>query len=465
MPRSMGAVAIVLAAGKGKRFHSELPKVLHRINGVPMLHHVLKAVLRSDVADRVIVVTGGSGSGQVRQATSDAFGQVEFVDQPEQLGTGDAVRRCEQTLAGFEGTVVVLNGDGPLVTPSTIRSLVETHEAASSGVCLVSARLADPTGYGRIKRDDEGRVTDIIEEADATAADAKIDEVNSGLWAFSAAQLWPALGQIEPDNVQGEYYLPEAARVVASKGTLEVVMATYPGEVQGVNDRLQLADASRELRMRHLDELAASGVTIEDPATTFIDEGVEVGRDTVLRPLTFLEGSTRIGEGCEIGPSARIVDSTVGDRAKVVFAQVLESTIGDEASVGPFAAVRPGTELGKGAKVGTFVETKKAKIGDGSKVPHLSYIGDAEIGRDVNIGAGTITANYDSETKAKSKTKIGDGAFTSSNTVLRAPVSLGKKAGTGAGAVVTKDVEDGDVVVGVPAKPMRKRKDAKGEED
>jgi bifunctional UDP-N-acetylglucosamine pyrophosphorylase/glucosamine-1-phosphate N-acetyltransferase len=429
-----------------------------------MILHVLNAVSRSDEIDRIVVVVGGQGREAVVETVSSSYPSAEFVDQPEQIGTGDAVRRCREILGDFEGTIVVLNGDGPFIRQETLDLLIREHARQGASVSLVTAKMDDPTGYGRIRRDAHGRVVEIIEEADVTQADSEIGEVNTGIWAFSPTPLWGALEEITSDNAQGEFYLPDAALVVASSSkALNTVSATDPQEVQGVNDRLQLAEASRQLRLRHLEKLAESGVTIEDPSTTFIEEGVEVGPDTLIRPSTFLEGSTRIGARCEIGPMTQIVDSEIADGATVTFSQVMSSKIGEGSSVGPFAYVRPGTELGADAKIGTFVETKKAQIGDGSKIPHLSYIGDAEIGERVNIGAGTITANYDSESKTKSKTKVGNDAFTSSNTVLRAPVSLGEGSGTGAGAVVTADVEDGEIVVGVPAKPLRKRK-AKVEE-
>ena len=447
--------AIVLAAGLGKRFKSSLPKVLHEAAGKPLVHQVMQALEEAGSTRTVVVV--GHGAAAVKESILPRWPDAEFVEQAEQLGTGHAVACCEAALGGFDGHVVVLNGDAPLINPSTIRRLVDDHVTERAAVTLLSAELEDPFGYGRIVR--EGDQVRIVEQSDATDEQAKIKEVSSGTWCFDARSLFDAIRRIGSDNAQGEFYLPDAALVIgAEQGRINIVKTTDPDEVAGANDRFQLAEVSARLRRRRLEELALSGVTIVDPSTTFIDAGVEVGADTVIHPLTFLEGSTAVGSGCTIGPSVRIVDSTVGDRAEITFAVVIGSNVGEEAKVGPFASLRPGTELGARSKVGTFVETKATRLGEDSKVPHLSYMGDAEIGRDVNVGAGTITCNYDGETKTKSKTVIGDEVLIGSDTMLVAPVTLGDRSVTAAGAVVTKDVPEGQVAVGAPAKAVRARR-------
>ncbi|HEX2054058.1 MAG TPA: bifunctional UDP-N-acetylglucosamine diphosphorylase/glucosamine-1-phosphate N-acetyltransferase GlmU [Actinomycetota bacterium] len=449
---------VVLAAGAGKRLRSELPKVLHRAAGRPLVHHVLDAAGRlAGVAKTLVVV--GNGAEQVSGYVEEQFPGAEFVLQTELLGTGDAVRRCRTALEGFRGTVLVLSGDSPLVTTATLDRLVTEHRRSGKPVTVLTATLPDPTGYGRIVRDENGEIVDLVEERDASPAIRRISEVSSGVWAFDPAPLFGALERIDNDNAQGEYYLPQAALVMAREGSgLGSVVTGDAEEIEGVNDRLQLAAAAAVLRRRKVAELARAGVTVEDPATAYVDVGSVVGHDTVIRPMTFLEGSTEVGAGCTIGPSTRLVDSVVEDGAEVSFAVVRESHIGPGATVGPFASLRPGTHLAAGAKAGTFVETKKSVIGEGSKVPHLSYVGDAEIGKGVNLAAGTITANYDTESKVKSRTVVEDGAFTGSDTTLIAPVRVGRNAGTGAGSVVTRDVEDGQIVAGVPARPFRKRK-------
>ena len=442
----------------GKRFRSPVPKVLHRAAGLPLVHHVLRAVAELDRVDRLLVVVGNQADA-VGESVRAAAPSAELVHQDELLGTGDAVRRCADALAGFDGTVLVVSGDSPLITGATLKRLVSVHDQGGSPVTLLTARLDDPTGYGRIVRDAAGRCVAIVEEADADEEQRRITEVSGGFWCFEPKALFDALERTDNDNAQKEYYLPQAAMLIAeASGSLTTVLAADPEEIGGVNDRLQLAEASRVLWRRKIEALARDGVGVEDPATTYVDVGVDVRPGTVLRPLTFLEGSTTVGSGCAIGPSTRVVDSTVEDGAEISFSVVRESHVGQGATVGPFASLRPGTSLGVGSKAGSFVEIKGSSIGDGSKVPHLSYVGDAEIGTGVNLGAGTITANYDSESKVKSKTVVGDEAFTGSDTTLIAPVEVGRRAGTGAGSVVTKDVPEGQIVAGVPAKPLRERK-------
>ena len=454
------AVGVILAAGLGKRFHSDVPKVLHRAAGKPLIEHVVASVSAARSLGRVLVVIGPSGDQVVESLRS--YPDLEFVMQPERLGTGDAVKRCQAALTDFDGDVLVVSGDGPLIRTDTVEELIQHHSKEGAAVSLLTARLDDPTGYGRIIRNEEGKVTGIVEEADADISQSSIDEVSTGVWCFNARKLFEALGSITTDNAQGELYLPDAAMVIADEiGHIYTLMAKDPLETKGVNNRSQLAEAAAVIRARIVQDLMDSGVTVEDPATTYIDAGVKVGRDTVIRPMTFLEGETVIGMGCSIGPSTRIVDSTVEDGAEVTFAVVRESVVGTGASVGPFASLRPGSVLGPSSKIGTFVETKAATIGSGSKVPHLSYIGDAEIGEDSNIGAGTITCNYDGETKTKSKTVIGDDVLIGSDTMLVAPLTIEDGAVSGAGSVITKDVGIDDVVVGSPARTVRKRKPRK----
>ncbi len=450
--------AILLAAGQGKRFKSPTPKVLHRAAGRPLIYYALSALDELEHLSRVLVVVGRERD-EVASVVLGIRPDAIIVDQTELLGTGDAVRRCREALGDYVGAVIVVPGDGPLVRASTLCSLAQQHAKTEAAVTLLTARLADPRGYGRIIKDSSGALVGIVEEADLSPTERGVDEVSSGIWCFEKVALFEALTKITNENAQGEYYLPDAALVIARLGGDTYTMtADDASEIMGVNDRAQLAAADRELRKRYMEVLAAAGVTIVDPNATYIDIGVEVGVDTTIHPMTFLEGSTRVGKGCSIGPSTRIIDSIVEDEADVTFSVVRGAHVGPSATVGPYASLRPGTRLGPHAKAGTFVEIKGSVVGEGSKVPHLSYIGDAEIGRDVNLGAGTITGNYDSESKAKATTRIEDGAFTGSDTVLVAPVRMGKGSGTGAGSVVTKDVEDGQIVVGVPAKPMRKRK-------
>ncbi|MGH2731708.1 MAG: bifunctional UDP-N-acetylglucosamine diphosphorylase/glucosamine-1-phosphate N-acetyltransferase GlmU [Actinomycetota bacterium] len=457
MPPGPQVAAVVLAAGLGKRFRSTLPKLLHPAAGRPLIWHVLRATSRIASLGPLIVVVG-HGRQQIIDAVAE-WPNATFVDQPERLGTGDAVRRAEQALAGFDGPVLVLPGDHPLITTATLEALLEHHVKTRASATLLSARLEDPTGYGRIIRAGEQGAFRVVEEADASPAQRAVTEVSTGIWCFEKEPLFRALAGVRDDNAQGEYYLPDAVWIIASEGSrVDTVPASDADEVRGVNDRSQLAEAGEGLRARHLKALMAAGVTIEDPPATYIDVGVEVGQDTVIRPLTFLEGETSIGEGCLIGPCTRIVSSMVGDGAEVTFSVVRSCTIGPRTQVGPYASLRPGTRLEARSKVGTFVEMKESILGEGSKVPHLSYMGDAVIGKNVNVGAGSITCNYDGETKRKSATVIEDGVLIGSDTMLVAPVTVGREAVTGASAVVTRDIAPGDAVIGAPARPIRRRR-------
>ncbi|HWD08978.1 MAG TPA: bifunctional UDP-N-acetylglucosamine diphosphorylase/glucosamine-1-phosphate N-acetyltransferase GlmU [Actinomycetota bacterium] len=462
MPSETSLAAIVLAAGFGKRFHSaSTPKVLHRAAGEPLVAHALTAVGALPGLDRLIVVVG-HGKEQVIGAVTARFPDAEFVTQPVPRGTGDAVAACEETLEGYDGQVVVVSGDSPLITTATLASLVDAHRRARADVTALTAVLDDPTGYGRVIRETDGTIR-IVEQADASPADQQVREVSVCFWCFEREPLFQALAKVTTGNAQGEYYLPDVVPIIASTGgRIATFMAADVTEVVGVNDRRQLAEVSAHLRARKLDALMASGVTVEDPAATYVDARVEVGPDTVLRPMTFLEGTTKVGSGCTIGPSARLVDTEVGDGAEVSFAVVKSARIGPDAQVGPFTSLRPATRLEARSKAGSFVEMKASTVGEGSKVPHLSYIGDAEIGNGVNVGAGTITCNYDGEAKVKSRTKIGDGVLLGSDTMLVAPVTVGDGAITGAGAVVTKDVKPNTVVVGAPARPLRTRRPLPG---
>lgn len=447
---------IVLAAGLGKRFKSSVPKVLHRANGRPLIHYAMAAVNGLE-ARKTIVVVGQAKNRVIDEVTKDSPKAV-FVEQPEQLGTADAVRRCYEATEGCN-PILVVNGDCPLLRTRTLAEIVNHHRKTEASATLLTARLHDPRGLGRIVRGAKGNLTRIIEEADASPAEQAIDEVSTGVWCFERAPLFDALPEVTPENAQSEYYLPDAAWVIASKGgIIDTVASADPKEGLGVNDRAQLAEAASELRARKNEKLVAAGVTIEDPSATYIDDGVEVGPDTLIRPNTYVEGETRIGKGCTIGPATRIVDSVVEDGTEVTFAVLVQSQVGPNCSVGPFAYLRPGTRLDAGAKAGTFVEINRTTIGEGSKVPHLSYLGDAEVGKNANIGAGTITGNFDGETGIKSKTVIEDDVLTGSGTTIVAPAKLAKGAVTGAGSVVTKPVDNEDVVIGIPAKPFRKRR-------
>ena len=443
-PRAQLAAAI-LAAGMGTRMRSNLPKVLHRVAGDPLISHVLDAARLSDATDVVVVV------GHGRDRVMSTLGQsVRYAVQEPQLGTGHALQKAVDLMSPVPAKILVLYGDVPLITPDTIRRMLAEGDGAA--IVVLTARVLDPTGYGRVVRDDEGRVTAIVEEADASSSQKAIDEINSGLYCFDGGWLVANLGKIER-SAKGEYYLTDLfATAVAQGREVRAILADDAAEVEGVNDREQLAEADRVLRQRFCRRVMHAGVTVVDPSTTYIGKDVLVGGDTVIQPGTHLRGMTVIGERCEIGPNTIVEDSTIGNECRILASVIEESTVADNVSVGPFSHLRPGAVISSGVKLGNYAEVKNSVIGPGVQMHHFSYVGDAEVGAETNVGAGTITCNFDGRTRKKYRTKIGKGVFLGSDTLLRAPVELGDGAQTGAGAVVTKDVPAGKLAVGVPAR-------------
>jgi bifunctional UDP-N-acetylglucosamine pyrophosphorylase/glucosamine-1-phosphate N-acetyltransferase len=434
------AAVIVLAAGEGTRMKSRLPKVLHELCGRSMLGHVLAAVRELD--PQQLVVVAGHGRERVGAETARHAPDARLVVQEWPGGTGHAVRMVTEALAIPHGTVVVTCGDMPLLRAGTLRGLVREHAAAGNAVTVLTAVAADPSGYGRIVRDRGGSLAAIVEDADATPQQRALDEINSGCYAFDGALLADAVKRVAAGRGGDQEYLTEVVAMLRGDGhRVGAVRAADPGEVQGVNDRVQLARARRACNDRLLERWMRAGVTIVDPASTWVDADVTIGGDTEIRPGTQLEGRTVIGAGATIGPACQLRDTTVADGAAVTHAVCVRAEIGPGASVGPYAYLRPGTRIGAGAHVGCHVELKNAVVGPGAKVPHLSYVGDADIGEHANIGAATIFANYDGA--AKHHTTVGAHAFTGSDTVLVAPVTVGEGAYTAAGSVITEDVPPG----------------------
>ncbi|MFY0545814.1 bifunctional UDP-N-acetylglucosamine diphosphorylase/glucosamine-1-phosphate N-acetyltransferase GlmU [Brevibacillus sp. H7] len=428
--------AVVLAAGQGTRMKSKLYKVLHPVCGKPMVQHVVDTLDAMRVEDVVVVV--GHGADAVRAALGD---RVAYALQQEQLGTAHAVQQAVPFLQGKQGTTFILYGDVPLLSSETLTALLQYHEQQQAAATVLTAKLPDPTGYGRMIRNEAGEVMRIVEHKDASPEERAIREINTGIYCFDNQKLLKSLSQVKNDNAQGEYYVTDCVGILREAGEKVVAYeAVDPEETMGVNDRVQLSEAEAYMRRRIAVRHMKNGVTIIDPASTYIDADVTIGQDTVILPGTHLRGRTSIGADCVIGPQANLTDVQVGDGVEISYSVLTESQVADKATIGPFAYVRPGSEIGTHVKIGDFVELKNAKIGKGTKVPHLSYVGDAEIGEGVNIGCGTITVNYDGA--VKHKTIVGDGSFIGCNTNLVAPVTVGRNAYVAAGSTINQNVPD-----------------------
>lgn len=434
---------VVLAAGKGTRMLSARPKVLHRVAGLPMIDHVLASAAALQPKTTTVVV---SSQAELLKAALPGHPGLTFVVQEPQRGTAHALLVAEPALRGQTGTLVLLSGDVPMLTPETLKRLLDHHTATGAAATVLTARVDRPRGYGRIVRSGE-QIARIVEERDASPAERDIREINSGIYAFALDGLFDAVRTIAPQNAQQEYYLTDLVAVYRQRGLgVETVTVSNADEIRGINSRSELAEVSRIVRQQKNDELMAAGVTIEDPATTYIDAAVQVGADTIIHPGVSLEGRTTIGVNCEIHSGVRIVDSRIGDRVTVLnHCVVTNASIADGASVGPFAHLRNEADVREKARVGNFVELKKTVLGPGSKSMHLAYLGDATIGAGVNIGAGTITCNYDGV--KKNATIIEDNAFIGSDSQLIAPVTVGKGAYVGSGTTVRVDVPAGSLAV------------------
>jgi len=439
------AAVVIMAAGLGTRMKSATPKVLHEIGGRSLVGHAV-VTARALTPEHLVVVVG-NGRELVEAHLAAVDPEAKTAVQEQQLGTGDAVRSGLTAVpVDFDGSVIVTSGDVPLLEPATLQELVAAHDKQGNAVTVLTARVPDPTGYGRIISGEDGTVAGIVEHKDATPQQRQIDEINAGIYVFDAATLRDGLSRITTDNAQGELYLTDVLAIAREDGKRVGAHVTDDAmQTEGVNDRVQLAALRAELNRRTLDKLMRDGVTIVDPNTTWVDQTVQLARDVTLLPNTQLHGATTAGSGTTIGPDTTLTDVEIGGNATIIRAHGSSSLIGDGASVGPFAYLRPGTKVGVKGKIGTFVETKNTSIGDGAKVPHLTYAGDATIGEGANIGAGTIFANYDGV--AKHPTHIGKHSFIGSNSVLVAPRTVADGAYLAAGTALTEDVGPGEIAV------------------
>jgi len=463
---------LILAAGLGTRMKSQRAKVLHELGGSPLVAHVLRAAF--ELAPGAVFTVVGHQANEVEAAVRNeaereeqtgtgalqvpAFPELKFVHQTEQRGTGHAVMAAREELATRGGLVVILPGDAPLIRAETLRSLVERHEKDGNDGTMLTVEMDDPTGYGRIIKDNEGKFLRIVEQKDGSPKELAVKEVGVSIYCFNTAALIEGLDHLNTDNSQGEYYLTDVPKIMQSQGRrVGLLLHSDAQEVAGINTRIELADLERKLRERKLRELMLAGVTIVDPATTYIHRQVEIGQDTIIHPQVIIEGATRIGSGCTVQSWTRMKNVEIGDNVTIKNSSVIEdSVIRDGASIGPFARLRAGAEIAEKAAIGNFVEVKKSKVGKGTKASHLTYLGNATLGERVNIGAGTVTCNYDGV--RKSETIIEDDVKIGSDTMLVAPVRVGRGSKTAAGSVVTKDVPPDSLVAGVPAVVKKKLK-------
>jgi bifunctional UDP-N-acetylglucosamine pyrophosphorylase/glucosamine-1-phosphate N-acetyltransferase len=437
----MSLLGIVLAAGQGKRMKSKLYKVMHPVCGKPMVGHVIDILEQLQVDRKVVVV--GYGAEMVQGYLGQ---RAEYVLQSEQLGTGHAVIQTKDLLQNEDGITIVIYGDTPLVKAETLLKMVEAHRAAKAVATMLTAELSNPEGYGRVIRDAAGVVINIVEQKDCSAAERAIREINAGTYLFDNRSLFQALSRVNNNNVQQEYYLTDVIGILQKEGKLILGFCTDDGaEVIGVNDRVALSEAEGFMRRRIIKKHMLNGVTIQDPANTYIENGVQIGEDTVLLPGCLLRGKTVIGKDCEVGPNSELTNTVVGERVQIKQSVLSEASVGNECTIGPFAYLRPGAKLGERVKIGDFVEIKNASLDNDTKVSHLSYIGDATVGKNVNFGCGAITVNYDGFNKQL--TEIGDNAFVGSNTNLIAPVKIGKGAYVVAGSTITHEVLEDDMAI------------------
>jgi bifunctional UDP-N-acetylglucosamine pyrophosphorylase/glucosamine-1-phosphate N-acetyltransferase len=442
--------SIIMAAGKGMRMYSSLPKVLHRVCGLPLIHYAVELTKNLGVDLPVVVI--GHGAEQVQEFLGD---RVKYAIQQDQLGTGHAVLCARDVLNVDDGLVLVTPADMPLFTLQTLEDLVKMQILNSGPMSMLTVISDNSHGFGRIIRNEKGDVRAIVEEAQATEEQLAIKELNVGAYCFDLRWLWGALEKIQL-SPKGEYYLTDLVEIaVNEKKRVAASIVPDINEALGINTRVHLAEAEAVMRRRILDSLMLSGVTVINPESTYVEASVTIGRDTIIQPNTFIRGKTQIGDNCEIGPNSIITDCNIGNYVKILAAVMDKAIVEDGVDMGPFARLRKGAHLGPHVHLGNFGEVKDSYLGEGTKMGHFSYIGNATIGKDVNIGAGTITCNYDGE--HKHPTVIGDNVFIGSDTMLVAPIKIGKNAHTGAGAVVTQDVQEGETVVGVPAKPLRKK--------
>lgn len=431
--------AVILAAGEGKRMYSKLPKVLHKLCGLTMVEHVINCAKEIGCKEPVVVI--GHGADQVREAVKD----VKFVMQEQQLGTGHAVMQADEYIDGND--ILVLYGDTPLVSVDKLNEMYQFHLTGNYGVTVLTADLDNPAGYGRIVRDHKDLIEAIVEDKDASPEVKKVKEINSGMYFFKGTELKKALKKLTNNNAQGEYYLPDALQIIKAEGYgIAAFKTNDPTEIMGVNNRLQLSEATEIMKSRILKSHMLAGVTIIDVNSTYIDKTVKISRDVTIYPGCILEGSTIIDEDCIIGPNTRIKNSVLDKSVTAQNSVILDSKIGEATNVGPFAYLRPGNVIGKHAKIGDFVEMKNSNFGDNSKASHLTYVGDADVGNNVNLGCGVVFVNYDG--KKKSRSTVEDNCFVGCNVNLVAPITVKKDSYIAAGTTLTKDVPEGSLSIG-----------------